>query len=80
MEKNIVVTFDSKSLIAFLLSEKIKFKTFDNQDTVDYIIKDILKMLEEESNKKEICFGFMSENDYNNLLEEYKKRKENKNE
>lgn len=74
MGENIIIEFDSKSLIAFLLSEKIKFKTFDNKDTVDYIIEDILKAIEEQPNKKEICFGFILENNYNILLKEYKKK------
>ena len=74
MGENIIIEFDSKSLIAFLLSEKLKFKTFDNKDTVDYIIEDILKAIEEQPDKKEICFGFIPENNYNILLKEYKKK------
>lgn len=73
---NIMATFNSKELIALLLSKKIKYGTFEKVDTVDYIINDIL----ERTNNDEVCFGFISENDYNILLEEYKKRKEKINE
>lgn len=76
---NIISTFNSKSILAFLLSEKIKYKTFDTQDTVDYIIEDILKRVEEEG-KEEVCFGFISKDDYKNLIREYKRRKENNDE